>query len=124
MTSKVIMTSLALALAGAPSSALADPDCKPAEPALTKGAKVTCEQARKAALARVPGGKVLEGELEKEHGKLIFSFDIQQPGATGVEEVEVDAVTGKVIAQHHEDADAEAKEKAEEAKEKARSKGH
>jgi uncharacterized membrane protein YkoI len=55
-------------------------------------------------------------ELEKEHGKLIYSFDIAVPGKSGVEEVNVDAITGKVVAKHHESAKDEQKEEAKEHK--------
>ncbi len=39
--------------------------------------KITIKQARKTALERVGGGKVIEEELEKENGKLIYPFDIK-----------------------------------------------
>jgi uncharacterized membrane protein YkoI len=45
----------------------------------------------------VPGGTIKEGELEKEHGKLIWSFDIATPGTQDITEVHVDAVTGQVV---------------------------
>ncbi len=82
--------------------------------ALAKKAKITLDSARTTALAKVPGGKVLSEELENEQGKLIYSFDIKLPGKPGIEEVNVDAISGKVINQHHESAKAE---KAEEKKE-------
>jgi uncharacterized membrane protein YkoI len=81
---------------------------------LMKDAKVTEEAARASALAKVPGGKVTESELEREKGKLIWSFDITVAGKPGVEEVQVDAVTGAVLAVEHETPRAEAKEKAAE----------
>ena len=87
---------------------------EPKANSLLKQAKVTEEAARQAALAKVPNGKITEGELEKEGGKLIWSFDIKVPGKPGVEEVHVDALTGAVIAQEHEDPKAEAGEKAKE----------
>jgi hypothetical protein len=58
-----------------------------------------------------------EAELEKEHGRLVYSFDIAAPKQSGVEEVMVDATSGKVISKKHESAAAEAKEHAAEAKE-------
>lgn len=74
-------------------------------------AKVSRADAEKAALAKVPGGTVKEGELEKEKGKLIWSFDISTPGSTDIKEVHVDAITGQVVSVETESAAAEAKEK-------------
>lgn len=85
---------------------------------LQKEAKITMEKAREIALTKVKNGKIESGELEREHGKLIYSFDIRttRPGIT---EVNVDAITGKVIGVHKENAAKEAAEKKQEAKEKA-----
>src|SRR5690348_286853 len=79
--------------------------------ALRKEAKIAERDARKTALAAVPGGKVQSHELERENGKLIYSYDIKVAGKAGVEEVNVDAMTGQVVAHEHEGAKAEAKEK-------------
>ena len=49
------------------------------------------------ALAKAPGGTVKEGELEKEKGKLIWSFDIATPDTRDITEVNVDAITGQVV---------------------------
>jgi len=76
-------------------------------------AKVSMRAARATALAQVPGGKIRSGELEREHGKLIYSFDIRQPGKRGVEEVKVDAKTGDFLSKHHESAKAERAERKE-----------
>jgi uncharacterized membrane protein YkoI len=67
-------------------------------------AKVTRAQAEQTALARVPGGTIKEGELEKEGGRMIWSFDITKPGAAGTTEVNVDATTGEVVSAEHEGA--------------------
>ena len=83
-------------------------------------AKITEEAARATALAQVPGGKVQESELEREGGKLVYSFDIKLAGKPGVEEVLVDAMNGQVVKREHESARkerAEAKKEAKEAKE-------
>lgn len=89
---------------------------KEAEPGLKAQAKVTSDSAMKTALAKVPGGKISEAELEKEHGKVVYSFDITQPKKSGVEEVLVDATSGKLVSAKHESAAAEAKERAAESK--------
>jgi uncharacterized membrane protein YkoI len=65
--------------------------------ALKKQAKVTGEQATKSALSQVPGGTVKSFELEKENGKLIWSFDIAKPKTRNIIEVQVDAKTGKIV---------------------------
>jgi uncharacterized membrane protein YkoI len=81
---------------------------------LAKQAKISLDAARATALAKVPNGEVRSEELEKEHGKLIYSFDIAVPGKPGIEEVNVSAITGKVLAKHHESAREEKKEAAKE----------
>ncbi len=73
-------------------------------------------QAREAASKRV-AGKIEDAELEKEAGKLIYSFDIRNQKGT-ISEVWVDAKTGKVIKVEEENAKAEAKEKRQDKKEK------
>jgi uncharacterized membrane protein YkoI len=96
-------------------SPLAAAKCK--EPAELKArAKLSCDDARKAALAKVKGGKVQDSELEEEHGKLVYSFDIRKKGASGVEEVQVDALTGEVVSVEQESAKKEAAEKKAEKK--------
>src|SRR5579859_4257859 len=58
---------------------------------LMKEARVNEAQARATALAKVSHGTVRSSELEKEHGRLIWTFDIAQPSVKGVTEVHVDA---------------------------------
>jgi hypothetical protein len=81
------------------------------EAKLQAEAKISRADAEKAALAKVPGGTIKEGELEKEKGKLIWSFDISTPGSSDIKEVQVDAITGTVVSVETETASAEAKEK-------------
>jgi len=64
--------------------------------------KISEDSARTLALKRVPGSAVKELELEREHGVLIWSFDLTVAGKPGVEEVEVDALTGKIVGVEHE----------------------
>jgi hypothetical protein len=75
-------------------------------------AKVSKEDAEKTALAKAPNGTIKEGELEKEHGKLIWSFDITTPDTKDITEVNVDAITGDVVSVEKEAAESEAKEAA------------
>jgi uncharacterized membrane protein YkoI len=70
--------------------------------ALLAQAKITEDSARAVALARVPHATVQEIELEQEHGSLVWSFDLAVPGKPGIEEVNVDAVTGKIVSVEHE----------------------
>jgi len=83
---------------------------------LAKEARISLETARAAALAKVPRGVVRSEELEREHGKLIYSFDIAVPGKPGIQEVNVNAIDGKVLGVHHETARDEQKEAAKEHK--------
>lgn len=85
---------------------------------LMKQAKVTQDAARETALAKVPGGTVKSAELEKEHGKLVWSFDIAQAGTKNITEVLVDANSGAIVATELETPKKEAKEAAAEAHEK------
>ena len=80
--------------------------------------KITMAEARATALKKAPG-KVTSEELENEHGKLIYSFDIAT-SKSGVTEVNVDAINGKIVAVQHENAAKEAAEKKQEAKERAK----
>ena len=78
-----------------------------------KSAKITMEQAQKIALEKEPG-TIQSKELEKEHGKLIYSFDIRT--TNGIHEVNVDAMSGAVLEDKVETAADEAKEKQQDAK--------
>ena len=78
----------------------------------TAAAKLSRADAQAIALAKVPGGTVKEGELEKEHGRLIWSFDIATPGTANITEIQVDAQTGEVVSQEIETPAAERKESA------------
>ena len=77
---------------------------------LQKEAKIAEAAASATALAAVPGGKIKSHELEREKGKLIYSFDIKT-SKPGVTEVNVDAITGKIVSVEQETPAQEAKEK-------------
>jgi hypothetical protein len=66
-------------------------------------AKIGAEQAREAALRAVPG-TVKESDLETEHGRLIYSFEIKRPGQRGITEVNVSAMDGSIVNIHREHA--------------------
>jgi uncharacterized membrane protein YkoI len=121
MNAKTIIATLAAAVlaTGLATNAVAaekpgKADRKAAQQAkLEAKAKVSRADAEKIALAKVPGGTVKECELEKEKGKLIWSFDIETPGSQDLTEVQVDAKTGKVIAVEKETPADQKKEKKE-----------
>src|ERR1044071_7028873 len=72
--------------------------------------KITESSAAATARARVPTGKIQSVELEREQGKLIYSYDIKTAGKSGIDEVNIDATTGRIVAFAHESSAAETKE--------------
>jgi peptidase YpeB-like protein len=88
---------------------------------LAREAKITKEQAQEIALKRAPG-TVESAELEREHGKLVYSFDIRNSKGT-IDEVQVSAITGKIVRVEHENKKQEEAEKKKEAKKKKNQKG-
>jgi hypothetical protein len=79
---------------------------------LAKRAKITESVAAETAQKRVPKGKIEAVELEMEKGKLIYSYELKTAGKSGTDEVNVNAMTGKVVGVSHESAAAEKKEAA------------
>jgi uncharacterized membrane protein YkoI len=73
-------------------------------------AKITKQQAEAVALSRVLNGVVKSAELEREHGRLVWSFDVAQASRAGVTELQVDARNGQIVSTKHETAFAEANE--------------
>ena len=109
-----LLAACSLTLGGGSASAA---ECREDKPGLLKQAKVTCDDAKKSALAKVPGGKVKSSELEVEKGRLVWSFDLVSEGKAGVEEVQNDAKTGAIVSVEHETKEQDAAEaKADEAK--------
>ena len=60
-------------------------------------AQITQSQAEKAALAKVPAGKVKAAKLSQENGQPIWSIDILTPLTKKIVAIQVDARTGKVL---------------------------
>lgn len=89
-----------------------------AQAKLAKQAKITMEQAREIALKRAPG-TIEESELEREHGKLVYSFDIRNARGT-ITEVQVSARSGRVVSVEEENAQQEAWEKRKEERERSK----
>lgn len=88
------------------------PDKGSPDSALSSLAKISQADALKAALKSLKSDAkhVADGELEIERGCLVYSFDIQTPGKTGIDEIWVDAGTGKILAHKHETPKQEAAE--------------
>ena len=63
----------------------------PAPP--TANTRMSEAKAREIVLAKMPGWKLDSGRLEKEHGRMVWEFDAPTGG-----EIQVDAVTGEIIA--------------------------
>jgi Peptidase propeptide and YPEB domain len=64
---------------------------------LESEAKVLRTTAERIALTKTPDGKIKDAELEREGGRLIWSFDIATKGTKAITEVHVDAKTGDVL---------------------------
>lgn len=73
-------------------------------------AKIDRTHAGVIALGRAHGGKIKSSELEREHGRLIWSFDIAMQNTRDIMEVQVDARTGKIVAIEKETPAQQAKE--------------
>jgi hypothetical protein len=120
---RIIIAAVAASLAASPLLAQS-PKVKEESAGLLKKAKITPDAAMASALAKVPGGTISSAEIERENGKLIYSFDIKTTGKSGIDEVNVNAMTGDVAPVSHEGAAAEKKEaavdKAKAAKAKAK----
>jgi hypothetical protein len=93
-------------------------DAGRSEEQLAKEAKITRSEAEHIALSKVPHGRVSSGELEREHGTLIWSFDIAKPGTRDINEVQVDAKTGKIVSVKTETPKDQAEEAAADKKKK------
>jgi uncharacterized membrane protein YkoI len=86
---------------------------------LMKVAKISKDSATAIALSRVPGATVSSAEIERENGRLIWSFDLKTAGKAGIDEVNVNALTGAVVGKtQHEGPKTEKKEAIQESKEK------
>ncbi|MFL5539332.1 MAG: PepSY domain-containing protein [Longimicrobiaceae bacterium] len=111
-----VLSAAAAPHAGAQQRGTAQP-AQETQAQLRREARVGEAQARRTALAAVRNGRVKSHELEREHGHLIYSYDISVPGRAGIEEVTVDAVTGRIVTHEHESPAAERAEARQEAAE-------
>ena len=106
----IVSTVVAVGLVGLFAGCESERGGKNSQAQLQAEAKISKADATAIALAKVPGGTIKEGELEREKGKLQWSFDIATPGTKGITEVNIDAMTGEVLAVDKESAADEAKE--------------
>jgi uncharacterized membrane protein YkoI len=93
------------------------------KPGLLKKAKATVDAAIATAQAKLPQAKLKAAEIEEENGKLIYSFDFETAGKTGIDEVNIDAITGKQVGKvEHESPASEKKEAAADSAKAAKAK--
>jgi len=98
MSSRTILTVALAALIGSAGALTAQGvKVKEEKPGLLKKAKVTAEAAIATAQAILPAAKLSAAEIEEEDGKLIYSFEFRTAGKSGIDEVNVDAITGKQV---------------------------
>ena len=84
---------------------------KETKPGLLKKAKISADSAIAVAKSKLPKATLDAGEIEEEGGKLIYSLDFKTAGKTGIDEVNIDAMTGKLVGKiNHESPADEAKE--------------
>jgi uncharacterized membrane protein YkoI len=74
-------------------------------------AKISKAEAQQTALGKVPDGTIKEAELELEKGKLIWSFDISTPDSKDTTEVNVNAVSGRVLSMEWESSSKQGEQK-------------
>jgi uncharacterized membrane protein YkoI len=91
-----LLTVLSLA-AGLSFGAHASTDCKEDKPGLQKRAKITCEQAKAAALRHAGKGKIVKSELEQAKGKVVYSISIDDGAKDDLVEVKIDAKSGALV---------------------------
>ncbi|MEO6211516.1 MAG: PepSY domain-containing protein [Gemmatimonadaceae bacterium] len=120
MLNKIIATAaavIACTVVGAQSTAAQAPQYKRDVPdSLAKAATVTEAAATATAQKRIPHGTIQAMELERENGHLMYSYDFKVTGKPGIDEVNVDAMTGKVLHVAHEGPVQEKKEAADDAR--------
>jgi len=94
-----LLTSLtvAAAVSCAAGSLAAQEPTRNVPDSLVAKAKISEDSARAIALKRVPG-TVQSTELERARTRLMYDFKIQRNGRKGTTEVEVNAMTGRIIA--------------------------
>jgi uncharacterized membrane protein YkoI len=72
-------------------------------PGLTKRARIADANARVIALQRMPGGTVVEAEIEEDDGRLVYSYEIRVEDGRG--KVDIDATTAAVLKEKRKERD-------------------
>jgi hypothetical protein len=90
----VLLAGTAFGLCGFPETILANDGTQTSK---ELHARITRAQAEKAALTKVPGGKVKAAKLSQENGQVIWSVDVITPLTKKVAAIQVDAQSGKVL---------------------------
>jgi uncharacterized membrane protein YkoI len=98
------------ATSSAASGAAASVPLEEDRPALQSEAAISDAAARAIALRQIPGGQIVEGELEDDGGKLVYEYEVRTADGRRIVEVEIDARTGAVA---RVDSEAEDGEEAE-----------
>ncbi|HET6231156.1 MAG TPA: PepSY domain-containing protein [Longimicrobiaceae bacterium] len=80
-----------------PHAAPAGPPIRESRPGLTARARVRPDAARHLALARYPGGQIVDELLVERQKRLLYDFTIRPAGNNAPREVLVNAATGQVI---------------------------
>ena len=104
-----VAVALAALLMGAASLPAQAPKIKESKPGLLMKAKISADSAIARAQAKLPKAKFAAGEISEKGGKLTYSFEFKTDGKSGIDEVSVDAMTGKVGKLGHESPDGEEK---------------
>ena len=91
------------------SIAVADQSHEQVKVELSKKAQIKIEAAIQTASKEVPG-TIIKAELEKEHGPLMWEFEIVTENSE-IKEVHVDGESGKILALHSEKDAVEASDK-------------
>jgi uncharacterized membrane protein YkoI len=118
-----VFLALIAAAAAVPALAAQGVKVEESKPGLLKKARITSEAAIATAQAKLPRAKLKAAEIEEEDGKLIYSFDFETAGKTGIDEVNIDAITGKQVGKvEHESPASEKKEAAADSAKAARAK--
>jgi uncharacterized membrane protein YkoI len=108
----LVIASLIVGTFAAAASAGAQVTIKSDIPAnLAAHAKISVDSARAIARAKLPHAMIQSEELERENGRLIYSFDMKTSGRSGIDEVNVNAINGSIVGKvGHESPSSEAKE--------------
>lgn len=100
MTAQITEPQVAITVAAIGSGTIA---LEEDSPGLSERARVTDANARVIALQRVPGGSIVEAELEEERGRLVYSYEIRVADGRGI--VEIDARTAAVLSEQRQKGD-------------------